>query len=871
MFRKITILLLAVMVYACSSDNDNAEPTVNTFTPTATINVTLTGDQQTPILDTNSSATASIEYNDNQNLIRVRLNTANIANFNGARLVFGNVGENGDVQFNIQAGEGSVAELFSRISGTQLQQLIDGEMYIEALTTDNPAGDIRAQIVNANVTVFGFQLNGSQEVPSVRTQATGDGYVVYNSTTQAFYLRVNTADLDDATMAHVHTGRVGNNGPVLVALESDTQNVWETPSDAELSTELFGVLANGGHYLNVHTTRIPSGEIRGQIVPNNFDVLTFALNGAQEVPYVKSMASGYGYALVNTSTFDFETTVVTMGVEDAVAAHIHTGRVGTNGPVLVGLEQSENDANVWSTPADTALDADILAVLLSGGHYVNVHTPEVASGEIRGQITTDNLTVAAFMLDGAQEVPSVRTEAMGSGYALINSDNFDLELRVLTQGVDDAVAAHIHTGRIGINGGVLVGLEQDEENVQLWATPADTGIDQEILNVLLSGGHYVNVHTPAVASGEIRGQILTPNYTLGTFGLDGAQEVPSIMTDANGDGYLLIDDYMRSVEVRVVTTGVEDAVMGHIHTGRVGLNGPVLVGLEQSAEDVNVWATPEGTVVEQDILDVLKSGGHYVNIHTPSVPSGEIRGQILTNQYALVTFNLDGRQEVPAVITDASGDGYALVNMYTFALEVQVLTEGVSDATMAHIHTGRVGSNGPVLVGLEQAQDDPNRWSTAADTAIDADILAVLLGGGHYVNVHTPSMPSGEIRGQILTNDYTLFTFVLGGDQEVPPVETDADGDGYVLVNRYSFDLDVVVITRGVEDANAAHIHVGEAGTNGPVLAGLLQSEDNVNMWMSAEDLTIDADILEMLLNAGHYINVHTPANPSGEIRGQIE
>ena len=114
-----------------------------------------------------------------------------------------------------------------------------------------------------------------------------------------------------------------------------------------------------------------------------------------------------------------------------------------------------------------------------------------------------------------------------------------------------------------------------------------------------------------------------------------------------------------------------------------------------------------------------------------------------------VTFPLSGEQEVPAVTTDASGDGYALVNTNDYSVELQVLTSGVSDATAAHIHTGVAGENGPVLAPLVQDSDDMNRWMSSTGLMIDADIFSVLASGGHYVNIHTPANPSGEIRGQI--------------------------------------------------------------------------------------------------------------------------
>ena len=115
----------------------------------------------------------------------------------------------------------------------------------------------------------------------------------------------------------------------------------------------------------------------------------------------------------------------------------------------------------------------------------------------------------------------------------------------------------------------------------------------------------------------------------------------------------------------------------------------------------------------------------------------------------VVTFPLSGDQQVPAVTTTATGSGYALVNSMTYALEVVVNTEGVDDATAAHIHTGAAGENGDVLVGLEQSADDMGMWMTPADTMIDIDTYDVLISGGHYVNIHTPANPDGELRGQI--------------------------------------------------------------------------------------------------------------------------
>ncbi|AUJ72708.1 CHRD domain-containing protein [Pseudoalteromonas sp. NC201] len=716
---------------------------------------------------------------------------------------------------------------------------------------------------------FELMLSGKQEVPMNTSMQTASATVELDENLMQLRATLDYSNVEGFSAAHIHDGDLGANGDVAFAFEASDDNKVSIPI-TDLSEDLIEDMLDGDWYINLHTEAFPNGELRAQIVPDTVSVITFKLDGSQQVPMNESSAMGYGYASYDSTDGELYLRAVTMGVDDATAAHIHTGRIGMNGDVLVVLEQDDEVMTDWVTPDDTMIDEATLNVLLSGGHYVNVHTPEMPNGEIRGQILTDNYTVATFDLSGKQEVPAVATMASGDGYALVNMNDYEVELRVVTMGVEDATAAHIHTGRIGMNGDVLVGLEQSTDDMNVWMTPDNTMINAEIFAVLASGGHYVNVHTPSNPSGELRGQILTSNYALATFALSGQQEVPAVSTMASGDGYALVNTNDYEVELRVVTMGVEDATAAHIHTGRIGMNGDVLVGLEQSTDDMNVWMTPDNTMINAEIFAVLASGGHYVNVHTPSNPSGELRGQILTSNYALATFALSGQQEVPAVSTMASGDGYALVNTNDYEVELRVVTMGVEDATAAHIHTGRIGMNGDVLVGLEQSTDDMNVWMTPDNTMINAEIFAVLASGGHYVNVHTPANASGELRGQILTDNYTLVAFPLSGEQEVPVVTTTATGSGYALVNRNGFDLELQVLTSGVADATAAHIHTGIAGENGPVLLTLMQDSSDANRWMAPANAALTAEIFAILAGGGHYVNVHTPANPSGELRGQI-
>lgn len=717
---------------------------------------------------------------------------------------------------------------------------------------------------------FEIDLTGKQEVPANMSMQMATATVELDETLGLIRASVDVSDIEGVQAVHIHDGDIGRNGEVAFAFTEDSTAGTYTLEETSVTSDLIADLLEGEWYINVHTDTFEDGEVRGQIITDDMAVVTFMLDGSQEVPAVSTLADGYGYALVSTATYDLDLVVYTEDI-DAAAAHIHTGRVGNNGDVLVALEQSTENESMWMTPEDTAIDEDILAVLMSGGHYVNVHSDSYPNGEIRGQILTDNFALATFALGGDQEVPVVDTSAYGSGYALVDTSTFALELTVVTEGVDDATAAHIHTGRIGTNGDVLVALEQSADDMGKWVSPEDLAIDADIFDVLASGGHYVNVHTPANGSGELRGQILTSDLVLATFELSGDQEVPVAATSATGNGYALVNTSNYNLELVVDTTGVDDATMAHIHTGDIGTNGDVLVALEQSMANPGMWTTPADTEINADILAVLASGGHYVNVHTPSFPNGEIRGQIVTPQYVIATFGLSGAQEVPAVTSTASGNGYALVNTLTYDLDLVVNTDGVDDASAAHIHTGRIGMNGDVLVGLEQSTDDPGIWMTPEDTMLTPVTLEVLVSGGHYVNIHTPANPNGELRGQILTDNFVIVAFGLSGEQETHAVTTTASGSGYALVNTDDYSLELQVLTSGVADATAAHIHTGVAGVDGPVLLGLEQDSSDANRWMTPANAMLDATIFGVLASGGNYVNVHTPAYPNGELRGQIQ
>jgi biopolymer transport protein ExbD len=107
----------------------------------------------------------------------------------------------------------------------------------------------------------------------------------------------------------------------------------------------------------------------------------------------------------------------------------------------------------------------------------------------------------------------------------------------------------------------------------------------------------------------------------------------------------------------------------------------------------------------------------------------------------------------------------------------------------------------------------------------------------------------------------------LSGDQEVPPVQTQASGSGTITVNDDK-SVSGSVTTTGVK-ATAAHIHEAAAGKNGPVAIPLEKKSDNQFVVPAGTKLS---DAQYKALKAGNlYVNVHSDAHKNGEIRGQLK
>ena len=106
---------------------------------------------------------------------------------------------------------------------------------------------------------------------------------------------------------------------------------------------------------------------------------------------------------------------------------------------------------------------------------------------------------------------------------------------------------------------------------------------------------------------------------------------------------------------------------------------------------------------------------------------------------------LAGSQEVPPVMTSASGVG-AIMVAPDGSVSGTITTTGV-EGTMAHIHEAPMGQNGPVIVPFSKTAD--NVWSAPVGAKLTEAQLQSLKSGNLYLNVHSATNKAGEIRAQL--------------------------------------------------------------------------------------------------------------------------
>jgi lipopolysaccharide export LptBFGC system permease protein LptF len=129
------------------------------------------------------------------------------------------------------------------------------------------------------------------------------------------------------------------------------------------------------------------------------------------------------------------------------------------------------------------------------------------------------------------------------------------------------------------------------------------------------------------------------------------------------------------------------------------------------------------------------------------------------------------------------------------------------------------------------------------------------------------------------------FSANLTGDAEVPPVTTNATGSAEFDLNDDGDEMSYDLEAEDIEGVLFAHIHQGSDSENGPIVVTLFNASEpteEVDGTLESGDFAAEdfegplqgqnmTDLVDAIESGQAYVNVHTEANPPGEIRGTIE
>jgi CHRD domain-containing protein len=113
-----------------------------------------------------------------------------------------------------------------------------------------------------------------------------------------------------------------------------------------------------------------------------------------------------------------------------------------------------------------------------------------------------------------------------------------------------------------------------------------------------------------------------------------------------------------------------------------------------------------------------------------------------------------------------------------------------------------------------------------------------------------------------------LSTPLTGAEEFPGPGDPDGSGSATLRLNPGLEQICYNLTVSDIAPATSAHIHIGAAGTAGPVVVGLEPPTDG----SSSGCASADRDLIKNILKnpSDYYVNVHNAVYPAGAVRGQL-
>jgi hypothetical protein len=555
-----------------------------------------------------------------------------------------------------------------------------------------------------------------------------------------------------------------------------------------------------------------------------------------------------GAGNVNAATVTFEIDYTVTSALTFTGLHIHNAPVGQNGAVVIDSGISDtNTVNVTTGSGRITRVVDYTSTDTNGlkfvtgllatpeNYYANIHTTANPGGFMRGQLLATRLVLRPVM-STAFEVPPISLDAEGAALVEIQV-NRDAETGAITSGVVTfevgyrfpspvtITGLHIHNAAAGVNGPILIdtginGTTRAITNVirgNIFRIVEIEGTNSTGLAALTGlmndpTQYYINLHTTVNPGGVIRGQFSRNVFVFFNLMTQAEENPPTNVPGvSNSMTYVRVDrDSTGNVVSGVVSFNLNFNMSGgpvtftglHIHNGKIGVNGSVVINTGIGSGPTSVTAADGIGSVNREVpidsssplaLDSLRGlienpENYYVNIHSTQFPGGIIRAQLAQETYRFKA-NMTAGNEVPPITnvdTAATGwitakisrDGNGVINGGTVTFDVNFTNSGPITFTGLHIHyPAAEGENGVVVIntglgGTTTVESIPGSGNITRTVTVDstnaagmAALAAVITSpDSAYVNLHSDRFPGGVTRSQMFPLINRVAQVVGGGE-----------------------------------------------------------------------------------------------------------
>ena len=248
--------------------------------------------------------------------------------------------------------------------------------------------------LTASAVDFVIPITAEQEVPIPNVAGftpQGEATVTVDTLTGVTTVTGSYSGMSsNVSASHIHgLAAPEATGGVLFGLTNTGGTSGSISGGGTLNAAQIDGLLDGLLYINIHTATNGAGEIRGQIVDPDVQQAEISIDPDQEVPLPNlgdAVPFGFARAVLDRSTGLVEISGDYSGMSSNVSAsHLHgPADRGATAGVLFGLANTGSTSGTFSGSGTlTAANRD---ALLLGRTYINIHTANNGSGEIRGQV-----------------------------------------------------------------------------------------------------------------------------------------------------------------------------------------------------------------------------------------------------------------------------------------------------------------------------------------------------------------------------------------------------------------------------------------------------------------------------------------------------